>query len=231
MIMPAESVSIKVTDLVTWYSQSQSSKVDYIFKPNSLTVISGTSGSGKSTLLRTLAGLYPIRSGNVSLYSNDQILFDYQRDFQNSPFHDCYVDAPSFPKHVFSYMPQDDFFIEPTFKSVVKAFGSGSDDDAYSALELAGLSSLFENNGYELDSPIGWNGHNLSGGQRKRLSLARSLFRRTPVLLLDEPTSGLDPLTDKQIFSTLLQLANNMTIIAVSHSPLFLDQAPNLIQL
>ena len=229
--MLAESISIKVTDLVTWYSQSQSTKVDYLFQPNSLTVISGESGSGKSTLLRSLAGLYPIRSGNVSLTCNDKILFDYQRDFQNSPFHECYVDAPFFPKHLFSYMPQDDFFIEPTFKSVVKAFGSGSDDDASSALNLAGLSSLFETNRYELESPIGWNGHKLSGGQRKRLSLARSLFRRSAVLLLDEPTSGLDPLTDRQIFSTLLQLANNMTIIAVSHSPYFLNHAPNLIQL
>ncbi len=225
------SVSICVNELVTWYSNDQSKKINYLFKPKSLTVIAGESGSGKSTLLKTLAGFYPFHSGNILLQSSDQILCNYSAEFKNSSYRDCYVDSPLFPKYLFSYMPQEDFFLDSTFKQIVQDFGSGTDDDVFCALNQSGLSSLFESKRYNLDSSIGWNGNQLSGGQRKRLSLARSLFVRSPILLLDEPTSGLDPRTDEEIFNTLLYLANNMSIIVVSHSPFFISQAPNLIQL
>ncbi|WP_114145281.1 ATP-binding cassette domain-containing protein, partial [Escherichia coli] len=74
-------------------------------------------------------------------------------------------------------------------------------------------------------------GRSLSGGQQKRLSLARARLRESPVLVLDEPTAGLDPATARRVLAPLRAAANGRTILLVTHDPVAVEFADRTILL
>ncbi|MFT6928102.1 MAG: ATP-binding cassette subfamily C protein CydC [Psychromonas sp.] len=83
-------------------------------------------------------------------------------------------------------------------------------------LKKVGLSALIEG-GNSLDAWIGEGGRQLSGGEQRRIGVARVLLRDAPLLLLDEPTEGLDKRTEREILSLLLEFAKNKTVLMISH--------------
>ena len=84
-------------------------------------------------------------------------------------------------------------------------------------LHQVGLSKLLEQEGKGLNLWLGDGGRPLSGGEQRRLGLARILLNNAPILLLDEPTEGLDRETERQILRLILQHADNKTLIIVTH--------------
>ena len=164
--------------------------------------ILGKTGSGKSSLLQLLVRNYDANQGElllaekpISAYSEEtlrrQICFLTQR------------------VHVFS----DTLRQNLQFASADEI----SDEKMIEVLHQVGLSKLLEQEGKGLNIWLGDGGRPLSGGEQRRLGLARILLNNAPILLLDEPTEGLDRETERQILRLILQHADNKTLIIVTH--------------
>ncbi|MFF2518053.1 ATP-binding cassette domain-containing protein [Streptomyces sp. NPDC058086] len=165
--------------------------------PGRLTVIAGSSGAGKTILLQTLAGLRAPTEGTV--------------------LHDGAQPGPPGPE--FGFVPQEDIIHRelPLRRTLVYAAGlrmpPGTTPESVGAgvdrvLEALGLSS-------RAATPV----RALSGGERKRASIAAELLTRPRVLFLDEPTSGLDPVTGAALLRTLRALAEDgTTVVLTTHT-------------
>ena len=164
--------------------------------------ILGKTGSGKSSLLQLLVRNYDANQGelllaekSISTYSEEtlrrQICFLTQR------------------VHVFS----DTLRQNLQFASADEI----SDEKMIEVLHQVGLSKLLEQEGKGLNLWLGDGGRPLSGGEQRRLGLARILLNNAPILLLDEPTEGLDRETERHILRLILQHAENKTLIMVTH--------------
>jgi ABC-type multidrug transport system fused ATPase/permease subunit len=92
-------------------------------------------------------------------------------------------------------------------------------EQVLSAVERAGCSDIIDRLHDGLDTKVGERGCRLSGGERKRIALARALIRPISILLLDEATSELDSSIEEKILNVIDTLANDMIIINVSHRP------------
>jgi ABC-type multidrug transport system ATPase subunit len=166
-----------------------------------LVAIIGPSGAGKTTLLEAIAGLAPAISGSVRY---DGI--------------DVYDNLESF-RSVLGYVPQDDIIhtdlpLGRTLRYAARlrlpssTAASEVDDAVGDALDAVGLTE-------QADVRVG----SLSGGQRKRASIAVELLTDPHVFFLDEPTSGLDPVTSAELITRLRQLADrSATVVFTTHS-------------
>ena len=84
-------------------------------------------------------------------------------------------------------------------------------------LKQAGLQEFISKLPNKLDTVVGENGIKLSGGEKQRISIARALFKKTPIIIFDEATSMLDNETEEKIISILLESFKNATIILIAH--------------
>ena len=99
---------------------------------------------------------------------------------------------------------------------------NASDESLVSVLNQVGLQVLLEEP--RLDMWRGDGGRLLSGGERRRLGIARAMLRDAPILLLDEPTEGLDAKTEQQILTLLLEHAKDKTVLFITHRLVGLQQ-------
>lgn len=173
--------------------------------PGSFVALIGPSGAGKTTLLRTLGLRPPSRKngdlGIVSIVENDRATRISGGNHQSL-------------LEILSYVPQQDLFPEAaTVKEVLlDAFTfSGDTPDLEHILDSVGLDSSY----------LKKFAASLSGGEGRRLSLARALCSRPRILLLDEPTSGLDLPVALEVMQLLRKLCDNfhLTIVTTSHLP------------
>ena len=92
-----------------------------------------------------------------------------------------------------------------------------SDEEIYNAARLSYASEFIEKLKYGYDTKIGENGIKLSGGEKQRISIARAMLKKTPIILLDEATSSLDSETEEKIQNALNILTKNKTTIVIAH--------------
>lgn len=175
------------------------------FNAGSLVALIGPSGAGKTTLLRTLGLRPPSRKNNdlgiVSLIEGDKATRISGRNHQSL-------------LEILSYVPQEDHFPESAkVREVLEEalIFSGHDADPAALLKSVGLSEAF------LAKSVG----GISGGEKRRLSLARALCSAPRILLLDEPTSGLDLPVAHEVMQLLRDLCDEqqLTIVTTSHLP------------
>jgi len=182
------------------------SEVSFELKPSSLTAVIGPSGAGKSTLLSVLTGELAPSSGTVSFAGRDLLQnFDELRSR-------------------LGFVPQSDLL--HTNLTVRSALGFGADlrfpRDVSSAEKAQRVEKVISDLGLSERADLRID--RLSGGQRKRTSVALELLTEPLVLLLDEPTSGLDPGLDRQVMNLLRKLADEgRTVLVVTHSTANLD--------
>ena len=174
--------------------------------------ILGKTGSGKSTLLQLLVRNYDSNQGELRLAGKP--IADYAEDTLRSQF--CFLTQRV---HVFS----DTLRQNLQFASAVNI----ADEKMLEVLNQVGLGKLLEQE-QGLDIWLGDGGRPLSGGEQRRLGLARILLNDAPILLLDEPTEGLDRETERQILRLILAHAANKTLIMVTHRLTAIEQFDEL---
>lgn len=171
-------------------------------------LISGASGCGKTTLLQALANQLPV-TGTLQL--NGQPYSEWQL---------C---------QTLGYLSQHaDMFDLTLAQNLRLADPYASDAQLWQVLEDTALKDWAQNQPQQLDTVLGEYGAAVSGGQARRIALARLLLARRQILLLDEPFAGLDPDTTQQVLQALLKYQRNGILIIVSHQRLNVPQAQQL---
>lgn len=158
----------------------------------------GASGSGKSTLLNLLTSSYPDYSG--------EILFD-GKELKSIDTDALY--------NLISVIQQNVFIFNGSIYDNITMFSPFDEEKVNLAVERSGLKRLVEKKGYGY--LCGEGGCALSGGEKQRIAIARSLLRDTPVLLVDEATSALDKNTENEVNQALFSL-KELTKIMVTHT-------------
>ena len=159
-------------------------------------VLLGTSGSGKSSILKILMGMERAQSGTIRIGGQDTVDLGEDRIFKE-----------------ISYIQQEVFIFDGTIRENVSLFQNYRGEELQSVIERAGLWNLVKEKG--LDYLCGENGAALSGGERQRISIARSLLRKTPILLADEITASLDKENSYLVLDTLLNIENTTEILVL----------------
>ncbi len=175
--------------------------ISLCFPPRSFVALVGASGAGKSTLLDALSGLRPAASGSV-LYNGQ----------------DYYKHRASFSRQI-GYVPQDEIIHRDL--TVERALYYAAKLRLPSDFSLAQITQRIDEvlDDVEMRHRRGLLIKQLSGGQRKRVSIALELLANPSVFFLDEPTSGLDPGLDRKMMLLLRKLADKgHTIILVTHA-------------
>ena len=159
-------------------------------------VLLGTSGSGKSSILKILMSMERAQSGTIRIGGQDTLDLGEDRIFKE-----------------ISYIQQEVFIFDGTIRENISLFQNYREEELQSVIERAGLRNLVKEKG--LDYLCGENGAALSGGERQRISIARSLLRKTPILLADEITASLDKENTYLVLDTLLNIENTTEIIVL----------------
>ena len=206
---------IEAKDLSFTYPERQNRALDNLnltIQKGKKVAILGKTGSGKSTLLQLLVRNYDANQGELFLAGKP--IADYAENTLRSQF--CFLTQRV---HVFS----DTLRQNLQFASAVNI----SDEKMIEVLNQVGLGKLLEQE-QGLDIWLGDGGRPLSGGEQRRLGLARILLNDAPILLLDEPTEGLDRETERQILRLILAHAENKTLIMVTHRLTAIEQFDEL---
>lgn len=172
--------------------------VTYNFEVGKKYAIVGASGSGKSTLLNLLMASHQNYDGTIH-YDNTEL-----RNIQSDNLYE-----------IDSIIEQNVFVFNATIKDNITMFRDFPKSEVDEAIRLSGLSRIINEKGE--DYLCGENGNGLSGGEKQRISIARSLLKKSQVLLVDEATSSLDAETAYRVSSTILGL-NGVMGIVVTHS-------------
>lgn len=210
-------ISLEVQDLAVAVDRGRKLLLDNVSFPvgeKCLLAVVGPSGAGKSTLLNALTGQRPADHGTV-LYDGRDLYHDYAELRQR-----------------IGLVPQDDILhAQLTVRGALSyAAELRFPQDTARAERRARVDEVLRELGLEqrADQPV----HSLSGGQRKRVSVAMELLTKPSLLFLDEPTSGLDPGMDRSVMNMLRGLADDgRTVIVVTHSVLSLDLCDRLLVL
>src|SRR4029078_11008158 len=159
----------------------------------------GPSGSGKSTLVKLLVGLYRTNNGNIFYNGIDgnEINFDELRT-------------------QIGFVTQDTQLFAGTIKENLVFVNPGaSEDDLLDAMYKASCQNLLSRAEKGIHTVIGEGGLKLSGGEKQRLSIARSLLRHPHLLIFDEATSSLDSITEEEITATIKNISKEKEQITV----------------
>ena len=196
--------TLKMVDICKSFKQGDETlavlqNVDFEIMQNEIVALIGPSGSGKSTLLQLLTRAWDPQQGEILL--ND------------SPIASLNEAAL---RQTISVVPQRVHLFSATLRDNLLLASPGSSDEALSEiLRRVGLEKLLEDAG--LNSWLGEGGRQLSGGELRRLAIARALLHDAPLVLLDEPTEGLDATTESQILELLAEMMCEKTVLMVTH--------------
>ena len=166
-----------------------------------MTSLVGHSGSGKSTILNLIPRFYDAQSGNILI--DDQSIYK--------------VGIKSLRDKI-SLVSQDTTLFDDTIKNNIGyAKNNVSDEEIVAAAKFSFSHEFIDKLPNKYETIIGENGIRLSGGEKQRLSIARAMIKKSPIILLDEATSSLDAETESKIQDALKILTKNKTTIVIAH--------------
>ncbi|MDG1407302.1 MAG: ABC transporter ATP-binding protein/permease [Octadecabacter sp.] len=163
--------------------------------------IVGSSGSGKSTIGRLLFRFYDVGEGAIRIDGQDI------RDVTQESLHE-----------MIGVVPQDTVLFNDTIRYNIAYGGDGASfEDIKSAAKAAKIHTFIESlpDGYE--TTVGERGLKLSGGEKQRVGIARTLLKNPPILILDEATSALDTETEMEIQNELKEMGQGRTVLTIAH--------------
>ena len=161
----------------------------------------GASGAGKSTLARLLYRFYDVGSGAIRIDGQD-----LRAVSQHSL------------RHAIGIVPQDTVLFNDTLYSNI-AYGrpAASREEIIAAARAAQIHDFIERLPDGYDTVVGERGLKLSGGEKQRVAIARTILKNPPILLFDEATSALDTATEREIQAQLDAIAKNRTTLVIAH--------------
>jgi len=166
-----------------------------------MTSLVGHSGSGKSTLLKLIARFYDAQSGDI--------LIDEQS---------IYKTKIKSLRNQISLVSQDTTLFDDTIRNnIAYAKKDASDEEIIAASKFSYSHEFIDKLPNKYETVIGENGVRLSGGEKQRLSIARAMIKKSPIILLDEATSSLDAETESKIQEALKILTKDKTTIVIAH--------------
>ena len=175
--------------------------VDLAVEPGQTLAIVGPSGSGKSTIGRLLFRFYDVNAGAVLIDGQDI------RDVSQNSLHNA-----------IGVVPQDTVLFNDTiYYNIAYGRDAATRAEIEQAAKAAQIHDFVQSlpNGY--DTMVGERGLKLSGGEKQRVGIARSLLKNPPILLLDEATSALDTQTEYEIQESLIQMGQGRTVMIIAH--------------
>ena len=166
-----------------------------------MTSLVGHSGAGKSTILNLIPRFYDASSGDITI--------DNQSIYKST--------LSSLRKNI-SLVSQDTTLFDDTVKNNISyASPNSTQDEIEEAAKNSFAYEFIEKLPNKFDTIIGENGVRLSGGEKQRLSIARAMLKKSPIILLDEATSSLDAETEDKIQKAITLLTKNRTTIVIAH--------------
>lgn len=189
----------KVTLHRTGLSLPVVSELSLSVRPGETVAVTGASGAGKSTLLLAIAGLHPVSGGQVRIGGTPAA------DWTEADLRRCVT-----------LLPQRSALMAGTVADALRISGPASDEQLWQTLEAVQLDRVIRERG-GLSSRTGMRGDGLSGGEARRLVLARALLRNPGVLLLDEPTEGLDEATAWAVLQGVRAILPDAAILIAAH--------------
>ncbi|MGE0918890.1 thiol reductant ABC exporter subunit CydD [Trichlorobacter lovleyi] len=190
-------------------------EVSLTIPANSITALAGASGSGKSTLARLLLGLARPESGQILVNSVDLAQLD-QAAWRSQ----------------LAWVPQQPFFFSATIRENLLLGRPNADQQAIQqALAAAALTDVIKALPEGLATRLGDRGAGLSGGELRRLALARVFLRDAGLVVLDEPTAGLDTENEQLVLNAVEQLAAGRTVLIISHREATISRCQQIVVL
>ena len=166
-----------------------------------MTALVGQSGAGKSTILNLIPRFYDTDFGKIRI--------DGQSIYESTIY--------SLRKNI-SLVGQDTTLFDDTIKNnILYANSDATEEEIFEAAQNSFASEFIEKLPKKYDTIIGENGVRLSGGEKQRLTIARAILKKTPIILLDEATSSLDAETESKIQKAIQFLTKGRTTIVIAH--------------
>lgn len=182
--------------------------VNLTINPGEIIAFVGPSGEGKTTLIRLLLSLIHSNNGNIIINNSETVIDDYKMELNINH------------RELISYVPQGNTLFSGTIEDNLR-YGKyyATLDELKRATELACAFDFIDNLDDGFNTLIGEKGIGISEGQAQRLSIARALIRKKPILILDEATSSLDEETEINVLKSIKELSHKPTCIIITHRP------------
>jgi ATP-binding cassette, subfamily B, heavy metal transporter len=205
-------------DQVSFYYQAQRpilKNITFSVPAGKKVAIVGESGSGKSTLVKLLFRFYDVTQGEITI--------DGQAITQ--------VSQHSLRKKI-GIVPQDTvLFNDSLLENVRYGRPEASDDDVKQAIELGYLTQFVNSLPEGVNTVVGERGLKLSGGEKQRVAIARTILKNPPILVFDEATSSLDSRSERAILTAIDNISQNHTSLVIAHRLSTITDADNIIVL
>ena len=201
-----QGLTVELSDVMFNYDENKVvfEGASIIANPGEIVALVGPSGEGKTTMIRILLALINIKKGKAILRDVDGV--------------ECNISADS--RRFFAYVPQGNTIFSGTIADNMRMVKEdATDEDIIDALRTACAYDFVKQLPEDINSIVGERGIGLSEGQAQRLSIARALLRKSPILILDEATSALDIYTERIVLRNIMDMGYARTCIVTTHRP------------
>lgn len=187
--------------------------VSFDIKPGQKVAVVGESGAGKSTLVKLLFRFYDVTDGAITIDGQD-----IRKVSQSSL------------RKIIGIVPQDTVLFNDTLLENIR-YGrpDASDEEVQQAIRMAHLEQFIEKLPQGTETKVGERGLKLSGGEKQRVAIARTILKRPPIMLFDEATSSLDSQSEQAILHALKEIAQGHTSLVIAHRLSTIIDADNII--
>lgn len=195
-------IAVKMTNCALCYPTNQENSIEGInltVKKGETIGIIGATGSGKTTLISLLPRYYDATEGSIELFGNNINQYS-KKDL----------------REMVGVVLQNSILFKGTIKENLLMANTKTDEEIQKALEIAQALEVVQNRENQLEACVNQGGTNFSGGQKQRLSIARTLLSNPKILILDDSSSALDYLTDKLLRDAIKKLNKDLTLFIIS---------------